>query len=1100
MNSTATQIANLSAEKRALLSKLLKNKGKVNADAIPRRHRENGLPLSFAQERMWFLAQLDPENPNYNVAGAIRISGELNISLLEQCVNEVVRRHEVLRTAFGIANGQTEQVVLDTISVPLSLVDLSCLPLHDLDAEQDKLIKRELQKPFVLTAAEPLLRMTLLLIKPQEFMLLLSMHHIVSDEWSLRLLISEIGQLYQALMKGEPSLLPELAIQYADYASWQRSKLVGEARDKQLGYWLNFLGGVPQVLTLPSDRPRPPIRTNRGAVYSMALPKALSDGIMRLSRALDMTLFMTLMGAFSLLLHRYTSMDDLCIGYPATNRNKPELEKLIGFFVNTLVLRTQADGNPRLADFLAEVRRNLLDAKKHQDFPFEQLVEELHPERNLGHHPLFQVMFNYQSSSMDLPEIPGLNFQLLEAGSTTAKFDLTLLATKTDDSIVCTFEYSTELFEEKTIARMAGHFETLLAGMVSQPDSRISELPLLTQLERKQVLVDWNATTADYPAGQSLHALFEAQVKKTPDALAVMFERQSLSYAELNSKANRLAHYLCDQGVGPDVLVGVCLERSLEMVIGLLGILKAGGAYVPLDPGYPQDRLDFMLHDVGAPIVLTQEACRGKLAASAAAVLCLDSEWGVVEGASDANPGIPLMPENLAYCIYTSGSTGQPKGAGVPHQGIVNRLQWMQAQYSLDQSDRILQKTPYSFDVSVWEFFWTLMTGAKLIVARPDEHKDSLALIDTIVDRQVTTIHFVPSMLQAFIDTPGVENCASLKRIVCSGEALPADLAVRFRQKIQAELHNLYGPTEASVDVSYWACLPDSAETAIPIGRPIANIELYILDRQLNPVPVGIPGELHIGGIGLGRGYLNRPGLTAEKFIPNPYDTSGSRLYKTGDLVRYRPDGNIDYLGRIDHQVKIRGFRIELGEIEARLLDVPDIQEAVVIAREDQSGDKRLVAYLVAATTDAVDIETLKSRLRQILPDYMVPSAFVVLESMPLSANGKLDRKRLPQPDMSGMSANRYVAPRTATEHILAGIWADVLGIEKVGVEDDFFELGGHSLLAAQMSFAVQKEFNLKLSLRMFLETPTIAAQARLIELGESDEASVDIESDAVLD
>ncbi|MGZ4979414.1 MAG: non-ribosomal peptide synthetase, partial [Methylobacter sp.] len=640
--------------------------------------------------------------------------------------------------------------------------------------------------------------------------------------------------------------------------------------------------------------------------------------------------------------------------------------------------------------------------------------------------------------------------------------------------------YSADRFEAGTIERMLGHLQRLLEIFIEQPEKRLSELSIISEAEKQQILIDWNATEVNYPKDCYIHQLFETQAEQTPDALALAFDGQALTYAELNAKVNQLAHYLIGQGVGPDMLVGVCLERSLEMVIGLLAILKAGGAYVPLDPAYPPERLEFMLSDVGPIVVLTQQTCREKLSSCMATVLCLDSEWTLVEQASAANPDIKLMPENLAYCIYTSGSTGQPKGAAVPHQGILNRLHWMQDQYRLDRQDAILQKTPYSFDVSVWEFFWPLMTGAKLVVAQPDAHKDGLALVDLIRREQITTVHFVPSMLQAFIDTPGVENCTSLTRVICSGEALPADLVARFQEKLPAGLHNLYGPTEASVDVSYWACVPGCIETAIPIGRPIANISLYILDRQLNPVPVGTPGELHIGGIGLGRGYLKRPVLTAEKFIPNPFESNGSRLYKTGDLVRYRPDGNIDYLGRLDHQVKIRGFRIELGEIEARLLEIPAVKEAVVIAREDQPGDKRLAAYLVAA--DSIDVEALKARLKDTLPDYMIPGAFVQLDSMPLSANGKLDRKRLPQPDRAGTAEQAYVAPRTATEAILAGIWAEVLGVEQVGVEDNFFELGGHSLIATVLLSRIAKHFQLVVPLHAVFATPTVADLAIVIE------------------
>ena len=763
-------------------------------------------------------------------------------------------------------------------------------------------------------------------------------------------------------------------------------------------------------------------------------------------------------GAWGLLLSRYSGENDIVFGATVSGRpaDLTGVESMVGLFINTLPLRIKITPDSTVLGWLQALFAQNQDMRRYEYTPLMQVQGWSELPRGSSLFESLLVFENYPINQALSGKVNGLTIEAVSVIDQT-NYPLTVSAFPGTE-LRLEITYAADRFEAETIKQMLKHLQRLLAAFVEQPQTRLSELSLLSATDKQQILLDWNATEVDYPKDRFIHQLFEAQVEKTPNAVAVMFEEHALSYAELNSKANQLAHYLRSKGVGPDVLVGICLERSLEMVIGLLGIMKAGGAYVPLDPGYPQDRLDFMLHDVGTPIVLTQVACLEKLAASTATILCLDSEWDEVAKASDANPDIPLMPENLAYCIYTSGSTGQPKGAGVPHQGILNRLQWMQEQYALDQTDRILQKTPYSFDVSVWEFFWPLMTGAKLIVARPEQHKDSLALIDTITALQVTTIHFVPSMLQVFIDTPGVESCTSLKRVICSGEALPADLVVRFQQKLPAELHNLYGPTEASVDVSYWACLPGSSETAIPIGRPIDNITLYILDRQLHPVLVGTPGELHIGGIGLGRGYLNRPGLTAEKFIPNPYCPVGSRLYKTGDLVRYRPDGTIDYLGRNDFQIKIRGFRIELGEIENRLSACVGVREAVVIAREDGHGGKRLVAYLTKDSGTELSVADLRADLAVTLPDYMLPSAFVVLPVLPLTANGKLDRGALPKPDMDSVISHRYEAPQGSIEIALSRIWQELLELEHVGRNDHFFELGGHSLMALTLVERLRRE------------------------------------------
>lgn len=1081
MSSQTARIAELSKEKQELLLKRIKEKSVFVNQGISKRTVFSPCPLSFAQERLWFLVQMESDNPFYNMAGVVQLLGNLNIPVLEQALNEVVRRHEVLRTSFVMFENKAQQFIDTDCAISVKYIDL--MGLNDL--QQKSTVKtlevQEAHRVFDLKQ-KPLLRATLIKLNDERYMLLMSLHHIVADEWSLRLLIKEFGEYYQTFRNGTPSFKPELTIQYADFALWQRNRLQGELNTKQIEYWRHYLETAPTFLELPTDKPRPKIMTYCGASYHFELSQEISATLFQLSQKTDTSLFVVMMAAFNVLLSRYSGQNDLCVGYPIANRNHLEIENLIGFFVNTQVLRTDLSGNPTFTGLLNRVRKNILDAQNNQDLPFERLVEELKLDRELNRTALFQVMLVYQNAPMESLDISELSVNVGDAQMNSAKFDLSLNVSRSEKNLNCSFNYSTDLFDETTIVRMTKHLQQLLESIVTNPNSPVSELSLLMPIERQQILLDWNATEVGYPKEHTIHQLFETQAAKTPNAIAVVFEEYILTYAELNAKANQLAHYLRTKGVVPDVLVGLCVERSVEMVTALLAILKAGGAYLPLDPDYPQDRLRFMLEDVKPPVILTQAGLLEKLSFGITEVLCLDTEWNKVASEIATNPSIPLMPENLAYCIYTSGSTGQPKGVCVPHQGILNRLQWMQEYYQLDDSDVVLQKTPYSFDVSVWEFFWPLMTGAKLIVARPNEHKDSMTLIDTIICQQVTTIHFVPSMLHAFIDTPDVETCTSLKRVLCSGEALPADLVVRFQQKFQAELHNLYGPTEASVDVSFWTCLPESTETAIPIGRPIANIALYIFDRQLNPVPVGTPGELHIGGVGLGRGYLKRPELTAEKFIPNPYGQEGSRLYKTGDLVRYRADGNIDYLGRIDHQVKIRGFRIELGEIETRLLEHPDIKEAVVIVQEVRGGDKRLVAYLVEKLSGIVETETLKAFFKASLPDYMIPGIYVKLETMPLSANGKLDRKRLPTPDLNEQLVKQYIAPHTVTEEILAGIWEDLLGIEKIGIEDNFFELGGHSLLAMQAISRMVAVLRVDLPIRQLFEFPTIAEFAHRID------------------
>ncbi|GAA6614913.1 amino acid adenylation domain-containing protein [Scytonema sp. NUACC26] len=1078
--------SNLSPEKQALLKKWTRGERKTQLNLIPQRKEQGDPPLSFAQQRLWFLDQLDP-NSIYNISAAIRFTGKLKVAALEQSLKEIVLRHEVLRTTFAVVDGQPVQVIHAAPNFTLSVVDLRYLPDIKRETEAKQLAIEATQCTFDLGNG-PLLCTTLLQLDEEEHILLLVMHHIVTDGWSMEIFVREASALYQAFCAEEPKPLPELPIQYADFACWQRQWLSGEVLETQLNYWRQQLAGAPPVLELPTDRPRPPRQTFRGSTLKFQLSSNLEQKLLAVSQNSETTLFMTLLAVFVTLLGRYSNQSDIVVGSPIANRNRSEINPLIGFFVNTLMLRIDLKGNPSFSELLARVRQICLDAYAHQDVPFEQVVEALQPERSLSYAPLFQVMFVLQNAPMPKFQLPDLTLLPLPIESATAKFDLTLVLENTSDGLMGSVEYSTDLFDAATIERMVEHYQTLLSAVVVNPHQKLSELPLLSASEQNQILVEWNDTQVPYPEELCLHSLFEQQVRKTPNATAVVFENEHLTYSEVNAKANQLAHHLRELGVEPEMLVGVCVERSLEMVVGLLGILKAGGAYVPIDPEYPPERLAYMLSDSQVKVLLTQEKFASGLAQQQAHLVCLDTNWQEISPASAENPHTEVLPHHLAYVIYTSGSTGKPKGAMNSHQGVCNRILWMQQAYQISAEDRVLQKTPFSFDVSVWEFFWPLITGARLVMAQPGGHRDSAYLVKLIATEQITTLHFVPSMLQVFLEEPLLESSGSLRQVFCSGEALPKELQQRFFARLGCSLHNLYGPTEAAIDVTYWQCQPDSELLSVPIGRAIANTQIYILDRDHQPVPVGVPGELHIGGVGLARGYLNRPELTAEKFIPNPFaDRPSQRLYKTGDLVRYFADGNIEYLGRIDHQVKVRGFRIELGEIEAVLGQHPNVRETAVIATQE-SGTTRLVAYTVAHQQPAPTISELRAFLKQKLPEYMVPSAFVALETLPLTPNGKLDRRALPKPFGQPELTSGFVAPRTPTEEILANIWATVLGIESVGIHNNFFELGGDSILTIQI-VAKANAAGVQLSAKQMFEHQTIAELAAVAGTTEAIQA-----------
>ncbi|ARU62958.1 hypothetical protein CBW65_19700 [Tumebacillus avium] len=1036
-------------------------------------------PASFAQQRLWFLDKLMPGSAMYNIPFAIRMQGDLNVAAIKRSLEEIVERHETLRTVFTEENGAPMQVVLPDVSVAMPLLDLRRLP-RDVRMDVAHLLAQEdANRPFDL-AQGPLMRTTLLKLDEQEHVLLLNMHHIISDGWSVGLMMEEVAALYEAYADGRPSPLPELPIQYIDFTSWQMEHLSGAELERQLSYWKGQLGDHPPVLQLPTDRPRPAVPSHRGGVQRFQLSKALSDKLVQLSQQEGATLYMTLLSAFSALLCRYTGQTDIAVGTPIAGRNNGQIEGLIGFFVNTLVMRTDLSGAPTFRDLLGRVRRTALDAYAHQDLPFERLVEEVQPERNMSYTPLFQTMFALQNAPTGSHQLPGLVMSTLDTGDRTAKFDLNMGLSEHPDGIQGSLDYSTDLFDEATIARMAVHFTNLLEGIVANPNAEVAKLPLLTQEELQTQLVDWNQNTADYPE-QTVTELFAETAASYPDREAVSFEGNVLTYRELSERANQLAHVLQQKGVGPDVLVGLCMERSLEMIIGLLAIVKAGGAYVPLDPAYPKDRIAYMLEDSAVSVLLTQEKLLPELPEHGAEMICLDRDWDGIALASTEPPAVSITPDHLAYMIYTSGSTGKPKGVLIPHRGVVRLVK--NSNYLFFGPEEVyLQISAISFDAATPEVWGALLNGSKLVVF-PAQTPTVDEVVRVLSEEQVTvsllTTGLLPQLAEA--DLGRIQH---LKLLSVGGDVMSAPHAKKFLQKLPGcILANAYGPTENSVaSTTNWLRHPEEVSPVVPIGRAITNNELYVLDAHRQPVPLGVPGELYVGGPGLARGYLNRPELTAEVFIPHPFRADGSRLYKTGDLVRALPDGKLEFMGRIDHQVKVRGFRIELGEIESVIGHHEDVKETVVIVREDVPGDKRITAYVVPHGRE-VSVSALRARAKEQLPEYMVPSAFVVLEEMPLTPNGKVDRKALPMPDGARSAETEYVAPETDVQQKLAAIWADILRVDRIGQQDNFFEMGGHSLLATRLMSRVLDDFGVDLPLRMLFEAPTLSElSARIAE------------------
>ncbi|MBC1189513.1 non-ribosomal peptide synthetase [Microcystis aeruginosa CS-558/01A06] len=1038
--------------------------------------RTEDLPLSFAQQRMWFLYQMYQQNSAYNEALTIRLTGRLNIDILEQTINAIIQRHESLRTTFPMVEGKPIQKIAPSLKIKLLVVNLK-----DISQDQiDKQIIEELQKPFDLTQA-PLLRCTLFDLGYENYILVNVFHHIIIDGWSKGILFKELSEFYQAFLSNSTVDLPELAIQYADFAVWQRQWLQGEILENQLNYWKKQLTDAPPLLELPTDKPRPATPNFRGHSISFQIDSELTEKLKLLSQKSGVTLFMTLLAALNTLLFRYSGQDDILIGTPTANRNRQEIEPLIGFFVNTLVLRNSLEGNPTFSGLLQQARNVVLEAYANQDVPFEQVVDGLEIERSLSYNPLFQVMFAMQNAPLNALELPDLKAQYLAVENQRIKFDLSLvleeIETEKGAYLEGFWEYDSDLFTPERITRMVGHFQTLLKGIVANPQQTVGELPLLTESEKQQLLVEWNQTQQDYPQNLCIHQLFEEQVVKTPDAIAVIDREKSLTYEQLNQKANQLAYYLQNLGVKTEDLVGICIERSALMIIGLLGILKAGAAYVPLDPNYPSERLAYMLEDSAVSVLLTQENLVHTLPNYLGTIFCLDQDGKILDHHPQDNPLHSMTSENLAYVIYTSGSTGKPKGVLIQHQSLLNLVSWHQNAFNITTIDRVTQLAGIAFDASIWEIWPYLTAGACVAIVPPDLLTSPKQLQEWLIAQKIT-VSFLPTPLAETLIPLDWSPNRSLRLMLTGGDKLN-DFPPT---SIPFTLVNNYGPTENTVVTTSVKITPDLlTEKAPPIGRPISNTQVYILDQYQQPVPIGIPGELYIGGSGLARGYLNRPDLTDAKFIAHPLSQKNSdRLYKTGDLVRYGNDGQIEFIGRIDHQVKIRGFRIELGEIETILNQHPQVKEAIIIAREDQPGVKRLCAYVIASQN--LTVSQLRLFLQEKLPQYMVPAFFVLLDAFPLTPNGKIERRALPQPalELEDEAAINF-SPGTETERILAAIWQRVLGLKTISINDNFFELGGDSILAIQI-IAQANQAGLQITPKQLFSHQTIAQLALIAE------------------
>ncbi len=1076
------RLKNLSPEQRALLLKRLaeqriKEEGS-KPSGIPKRNSNENLPLSVVQQRFWFLQKLEPDSPAYNIVAAIELIGNINVDALEKSLNKIIERHEVLRSVFPSVDGTPIQFINDYIFHKIEEETLQASDEQEFREKVKQIAAANSHQVFDLENG-PLINFRLYSYNENLCILVIYTHHLVADGYSIRILMKELGMLYDAYSNMREVKLPDLPIQYADFSIWQQNHTASEEMKEHLNYWVNRLKGAQFVLEMPADFLRPPMETFHGSIETLEFPEALTSKLRSFALKENVSVYMVLLAAFQTLLYRYTAQEDIITGTAAVNVSKSEIENLIGSFSNNILFRTDFSGDPEFRLVLHKVKETVLEAQEHQDLPFEKLLEAIQPERDLSRNPLFQIAFIFHQGSLEQHlHIGDLMAKRLPVDMGTSRFDITLELEDDKKKISGFIEYKSEIYKVETIKRLCGHLFTLIDSILNNPDAKVSNFKMLTDAERPLLVDEWNKTDVDYPPHKYIHNLFEEQGEIYPDRIAAEFEGEKISYKQLNAKANKLAHYLKKYGVGKDKLVGLCVNTSLDMMVSLLGILKAGGAYVPIDPFFPQDRIAYMLEDSEASVLITHTNLLDIFPAYDKKIICIDADWDAIEKESDQNPTNEIDTLNLAYVIYTSGSTGKPKGVQIPHRPVVNFLLSMLKEPGLTKDDRLLSVTTLSFDIAVLELFLPIIVGARVIIVPKEVTFDGKLLLDRLVKRKVTAMQATPSTWRLLIEA-GWNDQVKLK-MMCGGEALPRDLANQLIER-GGELWNMYGPTETTI----WSAVSKITNTSGPvvIGPPIANTQFYILDKNLQPVPIGVPGELHIGGEGLARGYFKKPELTKEKFINNPFrNVSDARMYKTGDLARFLTVGSIEFLGRLDFQVKVRGFRIELGEIENIISTHTNVKQVVVTARQISGGDSRLVAYIIPEPGTDLTASDLREHIKEKLPDYMIPSFFVFLENFPLTPNGKIDRKALPDPDTASIEPETdYIEARDELEIQLTAVWKKILGLKKIGVKDNFFEIGGHSLLAAKLFAHIEKSLGKNLPLATLFQAPTIEGLAAIL-------------------